>query len=68
MLMCVCVCSWTVIAWIVIVGSSLVMFVWIVIYSFFPSSDFVQEVVVLCGEVIFWASVFVAVVIALSES
>ena len=44
------------------------MFVWIVIYSFFPSSDFVQEVVVLCGEVIFWASVFVAVVIALSES
>ena len=65
--MLIFVFSWTVIAWIVIVGSSLVMFLWIVIYSFFPSSDFVQEVVVLCGEIIFWASVIVAVVVALSE-
>lgn len=43
------------------------MFLWIVIYSFFPSSDFVDEVIVLCGQGIFWFSVIVSVVIALSK-
>ena len=42
------------------------MFLWIVIYSFFPSSDFVNEVIDLCGQSIFWFSVIIAVVIALS--
>ncbi|KIP01649.1 hypothetical protein PHLGIDRAFT_32482 [Phlebiopsis gigantea 11061_1 CR5-6] len=56
---------WTVIAWVSVVGSSLVMFIWIVIYSFFPSSDFVREVVVLCGQTIFWVAVVVSVFIAL---
>ena len=43
------------------------MFIWIVIYSFFPSSDFVQEVVVLCGQTIFWVAVVVSVFIALRK-
>lgn len=41
------------------------MFLWIVIYSFFESSDFVDEVIVLCGQSIFWFSVIVSVMIAL---
>lgn len=49
----------------IVLGSSIVMFIWIVIYSFFPSPDFVNEVVVLCGQTIFWFSVIISVVIAL---
>ncbi|CDO76204.1 hypothetical protein BN946_scf184819.g4 [Trametes cinnabarina] len=56
---------WTVITWIIVVGSSVVMLLWIAIYSAFPSIDFVDEVVVLFGEVTFWASVLISVVIAL---
>lgn len=44
------------------------MFAWIVIYSFFESSDFVDEVIVLCGQSIFWFAVIVSMFIALSES
>jgi len=52
--------------WVVVVGSSVVMLIWIIIYSFFESSDFNDEVVVLFGNVIFWATVVVSVVIALA--
>ena len=41
------------------------MLLWIVIYSFFQSGDFNDEVVILFGNVIFWATVVVSVVIAL---
>lgn len=51
--------------WIVVIGSSLVMVLWIVIYSYFPSSDFVEEVAVLFGEITFWATVLLSVFIAL---
>ncbi|KII85635.1 hypothetical protein PLICRDRAFT_115926 [Plicaturopsis crispa FD-325 SS-3] len=57
---------WTFITWIVVIGSSLVMVAWIIIYSFFPSSDFVDEVTVLFGEMTFWATVVVSVFIALA--
>ncbi|KAI0354121.1 phospholipid-transporting ATPase 1 [Trametes cingulata] len=56
---------WTVITWVIVVGSSVVMLVWIAIYSAFPSIDFVDEVVILFGGVTFWASVLISVVIAL---
>ncbi|KDQ51836.1 hypothetical protein JAAARDRAFT_198713 [Jaapia argillacea MUCL 33604] len=56
---------WTVITWITVVGSSLVMLAWIIVYSFFPSSDFNDEVVVLFGNITFWATVIVSVVVAL---
>ncbi|KAI0367307.1 phospholipid-transporting ATPase 1 [Pilatotrama ljubarskyi] len=56
---------WTVITWVIVVGSSVVMLVWIAIYSAFPSVDFVDEVVILFGEVTFWACVLISVVIAL---
>ncbi|EMD32367.1 hypothetical protein CERSUDRAFT_118732 [Gelatoporia subvermispora B] len=57
---------WTIITWIVVVGSSLVMLLWIVIYSFFESDDFNDEVTVLFGNVVFWATVLISVVIALA--
>lgn len=43
------------------------MFLWIVIYSFFESFDFVDEVERLWGDVIFWAIVVLTVAIALRE-
>ena len=60
--------SWTVITWAVVLGSSIVMLVWIVIYSLFESFDFIDEVIVLFGGVTFWATVLLSVAIALSES
>ncbi|KAI0077495.1 phospholipid-translocating P-type ATPase [Panus rudis PR-1116 ss-1] len=57
---------WTVVTWIVVIGSSLVMLLWIVIYSFFMSSDFVDEVVVLCGNGTFWFTVLISVIVALA--
>ena len=56
------------ITWAVVLGSSIVMLVWIVIYSLFESFDFIDEVIVLFGGVTFWATVLLSVAIALSES
>lgn len=49
-------------------GSSIVMVLWIVVYSFFPSNDFNQEVVILFGEVTFWVTVVISVAVALGLS
>ncbi|KAI0684455.1 phospholipid-translocating P-type ATPase [Cytidiella melzeri] len=57
---------WTIITCIIVLGSSAVMFLWIVIYSFFESFDFYQEVIVLCGTTNFWLSVIISVIIALT--
>ena len=43
------------------------MLLWIVIYSFFQSNDFNDEVVILFGNVPFWASVIISIIIALGE-
>lgn len=59
--------SWTFLTWIVVVGSSVVMLLWIVIYSFFQSNDFNDEVVILFGNVPFWASVVISIVVALGK-
>lgn len=59
--------SWTFLTWIIIIGSSLIMLLWIVIYSFFESSDFVDEIIVLCTNTTFWLTVLASVVIALGE-
>ncbi|KAH9913676.1 phospholipid-transporting ATPase 1 [Epithele typhae] len=56
---------WTVITWIIVFGSSLIMLAWIAIYSLFESSDFVDEVVILFGDVTFWGAVLLSVIIAL---
>ncbi|KIY47695.1 phospholipid-translocating P-type ATPase [Fistulina hepatica ATCC 64428] len=56
---------WTVITWLVVVGSSVVMLLWIVVYSFFFSSDFIDEVVILFGELTFWTTVVFSIVFAL---
>jgi phospholipid-translocating ATPase len=59
--------SWTLITWVIIPGSSLVMFLWIVIYSFLESFDFVHEVQRLCEDITFWLTVVLTVAIALRE-
>ncbi|KAF9002486.1 hypothetical protein BDQ17DRAFT_1409499 [Cyathus striatus] len=56
---------WTVITWIIVIGSSVVMLIWIAIYSFFFSSDFIDEVIILFGTMTFWATVAIATIIAL---
>jgi phospholipid-translocating ATPase len=60
-----CVFSWTVITWLVVVGSTVVMMLWILIYSFFTSIDFVDEVLILFGGVQFWATVLFTSIVAL---
>ncbi|KAF9524901.1 phospholipid-transporting ATPase 1 [Crepidotus variabilis] len=57
---------WTVMTWIVVIGSTVVMMIWIVIYSFFPSVDFIDEVMILFGTVTFWSTVGVTVCICLA--
>lgn len=66
--------SWTFITWIVVIGSSLVMLLWVVIYSYLPANNFftstgafVYEVEVLFSNVTFWATVFFSVFVALGE-
>ena len=41
------------------------MVLWILIYSFFETPNFNDEVIILFSEVSFWATVIVSVVIAL---
>ncbi|KAG1865472.1 hypothetical protein DFJ58DRAFT_911947 [Suillus subalutaceus] len=55
---------WTSITWVVGIGSSLVMLLWIVIYSFLPvntffsnTDGFIDEVEILFSNVTFWATV-----------
>ncbi|KAJ7028850.1 phospholipid-transporting ATPase 1 [Mycena alexandri] len=57
---------WTILTWIVVFGSTLVMMAWIVIFSFFFSVDFIDEVAVLFGELTFWTTVTVTTFIALT--
>ncbi|GLB40906.1 putative cation transport ATPase (P-type) (TC 3.A.3) family. Type IV subfamily protein [Lyophyllum shimeji] len=57
---------WTVMTWIVVFGSTIVMMLWIVVYSFFLTSDFVDEVIILFGNVTFWTTVFLSAAVALA--
>jgi len=52
--------------WIVVIGSTLVMWIWVIVYSFFPSQDFVDEAFILFGTVPFWTTVIITVIICLS--
>ena len=56
---------WTVITWVIIVGSNVVMLLWILVYSFFPTQDFYYEVEILYSSIIFWATVLLCVATAL---
>lgn len=47
------------------VGSTVVMMLWILIYSFFMSIDFVDEVLILFGGIQFWATVLFTTTVAL---
>lgn len=55
--------------WIVVWGSSILMVLWILVYSAaFFSYDFIDEYKILYGSVIFWTTVILAVAIALRAS
>ncbi|KAJ3710320.1 hypothetical protein C8R42DRAFT_597264, partial [Lentinula raphanica] len=58
---------WTVITWIVIFGSTIVILLWITVYSFFFSSDFINEVIILFGELTFWTTVIFSAIVALGK-
>jgi len=53
--------------WIVVLGSTIVMWVWVVVYSFFPSQDFIDEAQILFGTVSFWTTVFLTVLVCLGQ-
>ncbi|KAJ7724330.1 phospholipid-transporting ATPase 1 [Mycena maculata] len=57
---------WTVLTWVVVFGSTILMMAWIVIFSFFISADFIDEEQVLFGELTFWTTVVVTSLIALT--
>ncbi|KAF5371423.1 hypothetical protein D9757_010009 [Collybiopsis confluens] len=57
---------WTVITWIIVFGSTIAMMLWITIYSFFFSADFIDEVIILFGELTFWTTVVFAATVALA--
>ncbi|KAJ6598151.1 phospholipid-transporting ATPase 1 [Mycena vulgaris] len=57
---------WTALTWAVVFGSTVVMMAWIVIFSFFISVDFIDEFIVLFGELTFWTTVVVSSLIALA--
>lgn len=46
----------------------LIMCIWVTIYSFFESSDFRDEVIILFGTVGFWTTVVITVILAIGES
>ncbi|KAG6844765.1 hypothetical protein H0H87_003988 [Tephrocybe sp. NHM501043] len=58
--------GWTVITWVVVFGSTIVMMLWTVIYSFFLTKDFVDEVIILFGGITFWATVLLSASVALA--
>ncbi|KAF8132618.1 hypothetical protein EV363DRAFT_1216395 [Boletus edulis] len=64
---------WTFITWIVVIGSSLVMLLWIVIYSYLPANNFfsstgsfVYEVEILFSNITFWTTVVFSILVALA--
>ncbi|KAG6819892.1 hypothetical protein H0H93_007670 [Arthromyces matolae] len=57
---------WTVITWVLVFGSTIVMLLWIVIYSAFLTNDFVDEVVILFGGITFWATILLSATVALA--
>ncbi|KAE9382563.1 hypothetical protein BT96DRAFT_1010418 [Gymnopus androsaceus JB14] len=55
---------WTIIIWIVVFGS--MMLLWTTVYSFFFSVDFIDEVIILFGELTFWTTVMFSAAVALA--
>ncbi|KAG9309612.1 hypothetical protein JVU11DRAFT_10273 [Chiua virens] len=64
---------WTFITWIVVIGSSLVMLLWVVSYSYAPANNFfsstgsfVDEVAILFTNITFWATAIFSALVALA--
>jgi phospholipid-translocating ATPase len=56
--------SWSIVTWFIVVGSNVVMLLWVAVYSLFTTSTFTSEFVELLGTIDFWASVILSVVLA----
>ena len=59
--------SWTFITWIVIVGSTLLVLLWITVYSYLTTGDFTNEVELLFSTADFWLAVILSVVLAVGK-
>jgi phospholipid-translocating ATPase len=58
-------CSWTVITWTIVYGSTLLVMLWIALYSAFLTPNYVNEVVILFGSVQYWAAIVLSVIVAI---
>jgi phospholipid-translocating ATPase len=59
--------SWTALTWTVVVGSTVVMMLWIVVYSAISSGPFADEFIILYGGVTFWATLIISVFLAIGK-
>ena len=56
--------SWSFVTWIIVVGSNLLVLIWISVYSLSTTPTFTNEVGELLSTVDFWATVLLTVVLA----
>ncbi|QRW07307.1 phospholipid-translocating P-type ATPase [Ceratobasidium sp. AG-Ba] len=57
---------WTILTWIVTLGSMAVLIIWIAVYSQFESVDFNDEVSILFSTIAFWGSVLLSIAVAIT--
>jgi phospholipid-translocating ATPase len=58
---------WTFLRFIIIIGSMLSTIVWISLYSYMPSIQSREEIVVLFSTVSFWTTIVLSIILAVSE-
>ncbi|KAG8692278.1 hypothetical protein FRC08_009880 [Ceratobasidium sp. 394] len=57
---------WTILTWIVTLGSMAVLLIWIAVYSQFESVDFNDEISILFSTMTFWGSVILSICVAIT--
>ncbi|KAG9090083.1 hypothetical protein FRC06_001230 [Ceratobasidium sp. 370] len=57
---------WTILTWIVTLGSMAVLLIWIAVYSQFESVDFNDEISILFSTMPFWGSVVLSICVAIT--
>ncbi|KAF8528473.1 phospholipid-transporting ATPase 1 [Hysterangium stoloniferum] len=55
---------WSTVTWVTVIGSNLVMLIWIGVYSLFTTPTFTDEFILLLGTVNFWGAVLISVALA----
>ncbi|KAG8680208.1 hypothetical protein FRC09_018409 [Ceratobasidium sp. 395] len=57
---------WTILTWIVTLGSMAVLLIWIAVYSQFESVDFNDEITILFSTMAFWGAVVLSICVAIT--